>query len=87
MPEFTFLLIASILLNFKCNIKITTQQTDSGGTQTWDYTDQTEVLTGTSHKIFDDYLTQEQYMNCNGTYDYDVERTVELVAGSYVIVT
>ena len=74
-------------LNFKCNIKITTQSNDSSGTQTWDYTDQTEVLTGTSHKIFDDYLTQEQYMNCNGTYDYDVERTVELVAGSYVIVT
>lgn len=74
-------------LNFKCNIKITTQWYDSGGTQTWDYTDQTEVLTGTSHKIFDDYYTQEQYMNCNGTYDYNVERTVELVAGSYVIVT
>lgn len=74
-------------LNFKCNIKITTQWYDSGDTQTWDYTDQTEVLTGTSHKIFDDYLTQEQYKDCDGNYVYSVERTVELVAGSYIIVT
>lgn len=74
-------------LNFKCNIKITTQSNESSGTQIWDYTDQTEVLTGTSHKIFDDYYTQEQIMNCNGTYDYNVERAVELVAGSYLIVT
>lgn len=74
-------------LSFKCNIKITTQQIDSGGTQTWDYTDQTEVLTGTSHKIFDDYLTQEQLMDCSGNYDLKVDRTVELVAGSYIIVT
>lgn len=74
-------------LNFKCNIKITTQWNDSDGTQTWEHTDQTEVLTGTSHKIFDDYYIQEQEMNCNGTSVYSVERTVELVAGSYVIVT
>ena len=74
-------------LSFKCNIKITTQWYESGGTQTWKSTDQTEVLTGTSHKIFDDYYTKEQYKDCDGNYDYSVERTVELVAGSYIIVT